>query len=148
MRDGPLPLRYIIQAIAESIFSNPKQNSRKKKFYHQRHNELCDTTEGIIMINTEGKIVQLSAPAAVLFSYRAAELQGRPIQILIPDADFLVSRTANSNLQPKGYIARKKNGIEFWSELMVSYVQHPQDRSAFIWVLARSTGLNLKSGDT
>jgi PAS domain S-box-containing protein len=148
MRDGPLPLRYIIQAIAESIFSNPKQNGRKKEFYHQRHNELCDATEGIIMINTEGKIVQLSASAAVLFSYRAAELQGRPIQLLIPDADFLVSRTAISNLQPEGYVARKKNGIEFWVKLMVSYSQYPQDRHAFIWVSARSAGLNLKSGDT
>lgn len=127
----------MIPAIAELIFSNPEKNSRTKKFYHRPHHELCDATEGIIMINTQGKIVQLSAPAAVLFSYRPTELQGRPIQVLIPGADFSVRRSANSDLRPEGHVARKKNGIEFWLELMVSYGQYPQDRYAFIWVSAR-----------
>jgi PAS domain S-box-containing protein len=128
----------MIPAIAELIFSRQKRNGRTKKFDLHRRNDLCDATEGIIMINTQGKIVQLSASAAALFSYRAAELQGRPIQLLIPDADFSGSSPANRDLRPEGHVACKKNGIEFWSVLMVSYGQYPQDRYAFIWVSARS----------
>jgi len=138
MRDGSSPpLWYAIQAIAELIFLNPIQDGHTKRLSQQRPDKPVDDTEGVIMINDQEKIVQLSAPAAVLFNYCAAELQGRPIQVLIPDADFWVRHPANSNLRPEGHVARKKNGIEFWSELTVSYSQCPQDRYAFIWVSAR-----------
>ena len=124
MRDGYLPpLSYMIRAMGERI--------------SQRHTELYDATEGIIMINTEGKIIQVNASAAILFRYRAAELQGRPIQVLIPDVEFPGSLTANSILRPEGHIARKKNGTEFRLELMVSYSQCPQNGNAFIWVSVR-----------
>jgi PAS domain S-box-containing protein len=138
LRDGSSPpFWYAIQAIAKLIFFNPKRNGRLKKFYHQPHNELCDATDGVIMIDNQGKIVQLSASAAVLFSYRATELQGRPIQVLIPDADFSVNRPENSRPRSEGHVARKKNGMEFRLELMVSYNQCSQDRNAFIWVSAQ-----------
>jgi len=144
IRDGSSPpLWYAIQAIAELIFTRPIQNGHKKRLSHQRPDKSGDDTEGVIMINDQGKIVQLSAPAADLFNYCAAELKGRPIQVLIPDADFWFSRPANSNLRSEGHVARKKNGIEFWSELTVSYSQRPQDRYAFIWVSARSGGKDL-----
>jgi hypothetical protein len=137
LRDGSSPpLWYVIQAIAELIFTSPIQNGHRKGLSYQRPDEPVDATEGIIMINGQEEIVQLSASAAVLFSYCAAELQGRPIQVLIPGADFWVSRAVNRNLRSEGYVARGKNGIEFWSELMVSYSQCPQDRYAFIWVSA------------
>ena len=142
MRNGFPPLQYMVPAIADLIFSNLKQNGVPKRNYHQRHTELCDATEGIIMINIQGKIVQLNASAEVLFRYRAAELQALPIQVLIPDADFSVSRPATSNLGPEGHVARKKNGMEFWLELMVSYSQCPRDRYAFIWVSVRSPNKN------
>ena len=139
MRDGASPpLWYAIRALAELIFINPIQNGRTKKLRHQRPKELCDATDGIIMINDQGKIIQLSPSAAVLFSYGTAELQGRSIQVLIPGVDFSASWPANSNVRPEGHMGRKKNGMEFRSELMVSYGQCPQDRYAFIWVSARS----------
>lgn len=137
LREGSSPpFWYVIQGIAESIFTSPIQNGHKKRLSYQHPNEPVDATEGVIMINGQGEIVQLSASAAVLFSYCAAELQGRPIQVLIPGADFWGSRPVNSSLRPEGYIARKKNGVEFRSELMVSYSQRPQDQYAFIWVSA------------
>jgi PAS domain S-box-containing protein len=138
MRDGYLPpLRYMIRAMGERLFPNPKQNGSHKKFHQQRHTELYDATEGIIMINTQGKIIQVNASAAILFRYRTAELQGRPIQVLIPDIDFSGSLPANSILRPEGHVARKKNGMEFRLELMVSYSQSPQKGNAFIWVSVR-----------
>jgi PAS domain S-box-containing protein len=148
MRDGYLPpLRYMIQAMGEQIFPSPKQNGSPKKFHQQRHIELYDATEGIIMINTEEKIIQVNDPAAILFRYRAAELQGRPIQVLIPDVDFSGSLPANSILRPEGHVARKKNGIEFHLELMVSYSQCPQKGNAFIWVSVRPPNKPTLSSD-
>jgi PAS domain S-box-containing protein len=92
-------------------------------------------TEGIIMIDAGGKILQLNQAAAALFHYDNAELIGQSIQVLIPAGNPLPTNNDRKEISPGCWFARKKEGAEFPAHLSISYCQQPGERLAFISVM-------------
>lgn len=92
-------------------------------------------TEGIIMIDAGGKILQLNPAAAALFRYDSAELIGQSIQVLIPADNLLPIDNDKKEIVPGRSLARKKEGTEFPAQLNISYCQQPGQRLAFISVM-------------
>jgi len=92
------------------------------------------STEGIIMIDAAGKILQLNPAAAALFRYDIAELIGQSIHELIPAGNFLPIDNDRKEISPGCWFARKKEGTEFPAHLSISY-QQPGQRLAFISVM-------------
>lgn len=92
-------------------------------------------TEGIIMIDGGGKILQLNPAAAALFRYDIAELLGQSIQVLLPAGNLLAIDNDKKEIYPGRWFARKKEGVEFPAQLSVSYCQQPDERLAFISVM-------------
>ncbi len=100
-----------------------------------RHIEMLDAlfkhaTEGIVVVNKEGTIVMLNPKAKILFGYTDKELNGKKIEVLIPQ------RHAHAHLQHRNnYIeaprargmggmlelfAKRKDGSEFPVEVSLS----------------------------
>ena len=100
----------------------------------RQKNGLTRPTEGIIMIDAEGKILQLNPAAAALFHYDIAELIGQSIHVLIPAGNFLPIDNDRKEISPGCWFARKKEGAEFPAHLSISY-QQPGQRLAFISVM-------------
>ena len=96
---------------------------------------LTRPTEGIIMIDAGGKILQVNPAAAALFRYDIAELRGQSIQVLIPAGDLLPIDNNKKEISSGRWFARKKEGAEFTAQLSVSYCQQPGERLAFISVM-------------
>jgi PAS domain S-box-containing protein len=46
---------------------------------------LDHTTDGVLLADTSGTIVYVSEPLLELFGYRAGDLIGRPLEVLLPD---------------------------------------------------------------
>ena len=100
---------------------------------------LTRPTEGIIMIDAAGKIIQLNPAAAALFHYDITELLGQSIQVLIPAGNLL--SIDKKEISPGCWFARKKEGAEFPAHLAISY-QQPGQRLAFISVMDVSGLIN------
>lgn len=103
-------------------------------------------TEGIIMIDSGGKILQLNPAAAALFRYDNAELIGKSIQLLIPAGNFPPIDNDRNEISPGCWFARKKEGAEFPAHVSISYCQQPGERLAFISVIDVSGRVNSHLG--
>lgn len=88
-------------------------------------------TVGILLINRDGNIQLVNPFIENSFGYTAAELIGRPVEILVPDAlqkSHISRRQAyfsNPRNRSMGYglelFARKKNGAEFPVEISLGH---------------------------
>jgi PAS domain S-box-containing protein len=110
-----------IKKLYQSIESDEKQV--KALFDH--------ATEGIVLTNSEGKIVLINPAAANLFAYAQEELLGKNIEVLIPARfraahldyrkgfyQYPSSRTMGHG---RDLFAMKKDGSEFPVEVSLSY---------------------------
>jgi PAS domain S-box-containing protein len=87
-------------------------------------------TEGILLTNEEGVILQINPSAERLFGYQSGELVGRKVEILIPKrfADTHHQHRANFERSPhprsmgigRQLYGAKKNGTEFPVEISLS----------------------------
>ncbi len=92
----------------------------------------ADAPTGILIVDAAGTIVSLNAQAESLFGYRSAELEGQPVELLVPErfqnrhveqrADF----TKDPQMRPMGsrrdLAGRRKDGSEFPVEIGLSPV--------------------------
>lgn len=101
--------------------------------------------DGIVTINSEGKIVSFSQQAAKMFGYRVEEAVGQPIEILMPEehakqhARYLDNyyRTGVRHIigLPRRMKAKHKDGHFIPVELHVAEFENPQGNMRFIGVL-------------
>lgn len=90
-------------------------------------------TEGIILTDRQGKIVVSNPAGAGLFGFSMEELQGRPIEVLIPqrfhhrhsgDRDKYYHHPGNRAMgRGRDLFAVRKDGSEFPVEVSLSYYQ-------------------------
>ncbi|HLK87599.1 MAG TPA: ATP-binding protein [Candidatus Binataceae bacterium] len=88
-------------------------------------------TEGLIIVDRSGRIVEANSEAERLFGYSEAELQGRPVELLVPEhlrqshAGYVQSYFAAPRTRAMGrglsLAGRRKDGSEFPLEISLTY---------------------------
>jgi len=94
---------------------------------------LESASDGIVIVDREGRIILINARALEMFGYSRKELLGRPIETLLPERFHAVhvahraGFSAHPRLRPmgKGYdlVARRRDGSEFPVEVSLSFVR-------------------------
>lgn len=96
------------------------------------------TSDGVLTVDTEGRILSFNPAAEKIFGYRAAEVVGRPVSLLVPPPvnqshrvhleNFL--RTGRSRIVGRGreVTGRRKSGETFPLFLVVCEVQFAERR--------------------
>jgi PAS domain S-box-containing protein len=93
--------------------------------------------QGILLVTIDGKIVRANAMVQRMFGYRPGELEGRPVEILVPDrlrAAHLAHReqfVKAPRSRPMGIgmelAGRRKDGNEFPVEISLNFVAPESD---------------------
>ena len=92
--------------------------------------------EAVIVADADGKIVRFSAGAEATFGYRAREVEGRPIEMLMPERfraahpdhmrGFAASKEAGRTMASRSEIrGLRKSGEEFPAEASIARVTTP-----------------------
>jgi|ERR1700722_8351286 PAS domain S-box-containing protein len=139
-------LFHLPKALAVHIDGDVKRLYAVKPSGQKSGPDYTRPTEGIIMIDAGGKILQLNPAAAALFHYDTAELIGQSIQVLIPAGYLLPVDNDRKGISPGCWFGRKKEGAEFPAHLSISYCQQPGERLAFISVIDVSGWVNSHLG--
>ena len=92
--------------------------------------------DGMVIVNSDGKIVVVNSQTEILFGYSRQELIGRPVEILIParldhiHVRHRASFLAEPHVRPMGagqeLLGKRKNGTEFPVEISLSPLRTPQ----------------------
>ena len=92
--------------------------------------------DGMVIVNTEGKIVVVNSQTEILFGYSRQELVWQPVEILIParfDRLHVKHRTSflgEPQVRPMGaglqLFGKRKNGTEFRVDISLSPLRTPQ----------------------
>jgi PAS domain S-box-containing protein len=107
---------------------------RDAKLIGTKFGNLLDSTpDGIIMVNTTGRIVLVNTPAEKMFGYQDGELLGELVEILLPQRfrGIHVGHRANYFMQPRTrtmgagleLFGVRKDGIEFPVEISLSPIE-------------------------
>jgi len=90
--------------------------------------------DGVVVTDAGGSIMRVNAQTEKMFGYERAELQGRPIEVLVPErfweshVDHLRGYRADPHLRAIGsgleLYAKRKDGTEFPVEIMLSPIQN------------------------
>ncbi len=116
-----------------AIFAYRYQNLYEAEEFRKRQLKALfdNATEGMIFINAQGEIVGINPAAENMFGYEHEELNGKKIEVLIPERYVKGHVSKRKNLfehpvnKPKGagrvLLARRKNGDEFYSEISLSF---------------------------
>lgn len=111
-----------------------------------------NSTEGIILTNSAGKIILMNPAAEKMFGYVKEELTDKPIEILIPDRykphhhqlrEGFYHQPSNRVMgQGRDLYARKKDGTDMAVEVSLSHYQ----REGEIFVVAFIVDITLRKG--
>jgi PAS domain S-box-containing protein len=108
------------------------------------HSLFQAASQGILMVDQNGRIVMANPAAEKMFGFDAAELRGQEIEMLLPQslrAEHLRHRAhyfARPQTRPMGLgldlQARRKDGSEFYAEISLSYIQSARGTLAVAFV--------------
>lgn len=100
-------------------------------------NLLNSTPDGIVMVNSTGRIVLVNTQAEKLFGYPAGELLGQLVEVLLPQGfrNTHVGHRSNYFVQPRtrtmgaglALYGLRKDGIEFPVEISLSPIETEED---------------------
>jgi len=89
--------------------------------------------DGVLVVNSEGLITQINKQTEKMFGYGREELQGQPIETLIPDQFRSAHEKERSNYLREPHMramgaglelfAKRKDGTEFPVEIMLSPIE-------------------------
>ena len=89
--------------------------------------------DGVLVVNAEGLITRVNAQTERMFGYTRSELQGQPVEVLVPDR-FRKSHESDRHSYQAGprmramgasleLFAKRKDGSEFQVEIMLSPIE-------------------------
>ena len=115
---------------------------------------LESAAQAILAVDSRGRIVLTNQRVSEMFGYSAEELQGAPLEILLPE-----SKRAGHERQREGYFARprvrpmgtgmelaarRKSGAEFPVEVSLSYIETREGKFAIAFISDISQRKNLE----
>jgi PAS domain S-box-containing protein len=94
---------------------------------------VASAMDGIILIDDRQNIVEFNAAAGEIFGYQAAEVLGKPIDVLMPDRFQQNHRmhiqqfgeneeTSRTNMSLGKQVGRRADGVEFPMEISISHI--------------------------
>ncbi|HET7341778.1 MAG TPA: ATP-binding protein [Methylomirabilota bacterium] len=105
---------------------------------------LESASEGIVLVDTTGRITRVNAAAERMFGYPRAELVGQSLELLLPErvrGSHVGHRTgyfAEPRVRPMGIgldlAGRRKDGTEFPLEISLSYVRSAEGPLAMAFI--------------
>jgi PAS domain S-box-containing protein len=116
----------------------------QEKIVQQRYQDILETAlDGIVSIDPQQQITLFNQGAERLFGYRAEEVLGQHIEILLPDRfrkmhrfyvrDFGEGQEATRKKgEGRKIRGKKKDGTEFWAEASISKVGEPPIFTVFM----------------
>ena len=110
---------------------------RERPWAHPNASDLLNSVpDGIVIVDTQGKIVAANSQAEALFGYPSRELTGQPVEILIPSrlgplhTKHRASFFADPHVRPMGpdlkLLGKRKDGKEFPVEISLSPLRTSQ----------------------
>lgn len=124
---------------SQPLKSNVFDTLDKSEFTFQQLLEVLP--DAVVAVNTAGEIQFANTQAQKLFGYQLKELQGKPVELLIPTRfnnhrDYREAYVANPHTRPMGIdlelSAQRKEGVEFPVEIALS----PLETTAGTFVIA------------
>ncbi len=119
-------INYHVRRIRESAAAEQESAATAQAY-------LTYASEGIIVVDSDGRITQVNPKGESFFGYRQDELVGSPIEILIPERLRQMHTTHRANYfqaprsRPMGLgldlAGRRKDGREFPIEVRLTFVQ-------------------------
>jgi PAS domain S-box-containing protein len=114
----------------------------------KRYRQLTEATmDGIVVIDTAGKIVLFNPAAERMFGYRADEILGADASVLVPGefaelqshgvAHYLKTHLRGNMGLPQEFKGRRKDGSEFPVEIALSVLNEPGESSSQILAAIR-----------
>ena len=93
--------------------------------------------DGVLVVNSKGLITRVNAQTEKMFGYSRAEMQGQPIEILVPDRFRKGHERDRSHYQAEPHMramgaglelfARRRDGSEFPVEIMLSPISSGEE---------------------
>jgi len=127
-----------ILAVVRDITDQKLANEALRHSEQQFRSLFEFSPDGILVAGQDGRIRQANPQVERLFGYRQAELQGQPVEILIPERfrsshpAHRVSYGSKPRMRPMGagleLFARKKDGSEFPVDIMLSPIETSDGR--------------------
>lgn len=114
------------------ITSSTVQRLRHQNHLRQRSESrlqaIVDTaTEAIITTDTEGYLLSISRSAELMFGWSSKEVQGRHVNLLLPEAQYLQQYLyqQQSNKHPNDLLGQRKDKTTFSTQLVVGQARMP-----------------------
>ncbi len=93
--------------------------------------------DGVLVVNSKGFITRVNAQTEEMFGYSRTELQGQPIEVLVPDRFRKTHESDRGNYQADPHMrtmgaglelfARRRDGSEFPVEIMLSPISSGEE---------------------
>lgn len=119
-------------------FSKVTRDLTEAQFAEMAHALVESFPSAILVIDHEGRILQMNAQVETMFGYRAKELEHQTINALIPERfhdrhlQHVAGYSADPHTRPMGIglelSARRKDGTEFPVDIMLSPINSGNDR--------------------
>ena len=118
--------------------TEPRKIQRARRIGKEEYRALLENaSEGIVVVNGEGRIILTNTKVESLFGYKRRELLGQTTEILLPERlqDLHIGHFSEYLTQPRNrpmgtgfdLIARRKDGTEFPVEISLSYIKTDDD---------------------
>jgi diguanylate cyclase (GGDEF)-like protein/PAS domain S-box-containing protein len=121
-----------------SGFSKVTRDLTEAQFAEMAHALVESFPSAILVIDHDGRIIQMNAQVEAMFGYRPKELQDQPLDVLIPERlrdrhlGDVAGYSVDPHTRPMGIglelSARRKDGTEFPVDIMLSPINSGKDR--------------------
>jgi PAS domain S-box-containing protein len=144
---GSLSIGVLADVIGEFVDDIAERLERESVLMRseRRFRDLLDSApDGVVMINSDGRIVLVNGQVERLFGYAAGDLLGRRIEVLLPErhrahhADHRAGYFDDPRSRPMGVglelAGRRKDGTEFGVDVSLSSIETDEGRLATAFI--------------
>jgi len=144
-----------------NLHSHPGQTAAKQPEVSQRETQALfeqffeASPDGVLVVNSKGFITRVNAQTEKMFGYSRTELQGQPIEVLVPDRFRKAHAEYRGNYQDEPHMramgaglelfAKRRDGSEFPVEIMLSPIR--SGKESMVLTVVRDITLRKQAED-